>query len=98
MATEPFNRRPSDSKRMAVNLRARAYINTAVERTYHMALHRWAREDDAPFPDRAQIRGQLESELLTLCRGLGSWAAAQPDDILGPIPRPRRDDDIDSWW
>jgi hypothetical protein len=97
MSGNPFDRRPSDSQRQEVNLRARIYLDEAVQRAYDEGLRRWAVDDDTPFPDRDHIRRRLEAELLTLCRGLGTWAAAEPSTVLGPLPRHRRRHDVDYW-
>ncbi len=85
MSTTPFDRRPSDVVRASVNNRARAYLASAVEDAYQADLVRWAREDDAPFPERGAIHARLEAELLVLCHGLGSWAAAHPAEFFTHI-------------
>jgi hypothetical protein len=87
MPTNPFDRRPSDAVRTGISTRARDYLDGAVEEAYQADLDRWARDDEAPFPNRAVIRARLEGELIVLCHGLGSWAAAHPAQFFRRIDR-----------
>ena len=93
MPATPFDRRPSVAVRAGVNIRARGYLDCAVEQAYHDGLAQWASDDNAPFPDRATIRARLEAELLVLCHGLGTWAAAPPDRIFARIDQAIREAD-----
>jgi hypothetical protein len=99
MSTTPFDRRPSGAVRADVNLRAQLHLNVALERAYQEGLDRWACDNDAPFPDRGAIRARLEAELLVLCHGLGTWAAAPPERLFGRIDQRIRDAaaDRDIW-
>lgn len=97
MPNSPYDRRPSSDLRSEVNRRARLFVGAAVEQTYQSDLVRWARDDDAPFPDRQAIRSQIEAELLLLCSGLGSWAAAEPGEFFNPIDHRIRRAERDGW-
>lgn len=90
MPANPFDRRPSDIDRATINRRANAYLARAAEEAYQADLARWARDDSAPFPDRAAIRSRLEAELRVLCSGLGTWAAADPAEFFSRIDKDAR--------